>query len=191
MLNHLSEGLVNPCSLFELSLPWIFIKVFYWQPEYLLTDSHNSCSRKGALEIICSKSPGATLSQLPRTMSRWLLNIFKDRDSTTSLGNSCQYLVTCQVFPDVQTELPMFQCVPITSTPVTGHHLKVPGFICFIPFLLIFIHIDEIDETPLKSSLLQTNFVVGFFFFFSDPKDKVLSIMENGRGNKRTLGKLH
>ncbi|KAK4818676.1 hypothetical protein QYF61_017421 [Mycteria americana] len=39
-------------------------------------------------------SSGATYSQLPRTMSRQLLNISKDGDSTTSLGNLCQGSVT-------------------------------------------------------------------------------------------------
>ena len=34
---------------------------------------------------------------LPRTMSRWLLNISKDGGSTTSLSNLCQCLVTCTV----------------------------------------------------------------------------------------------
>ena len=33
-------------------------------------------------------------SQLPRTASRWPLNISEDGDSTTSLGNLCQCLIT-------------------------------------------------------------------------------------------------
>ena len=30
-----------------------------------------------------------------------------------------------KVFPDVQREPPVFQCVPIASGPVTGHHLSL------------------------------------------------------------------
>lgn len=47
------------------------------------------------VQLSCSSS--ATQNQLLRTVSRWLLNIFKDRDSSTSLGNTCQCLVTLTV----------------------------------------------------------------------------------------------
>ena len=58
----------------------------------------------------------ATYSSLPRTVSRWLLNMSKDGDSTVSLGNLCQYsvpLTVKKVFPNVQTEPPVFQFVLI------------------------------------------------------------------------------
>ena len=44
------------------------------------------------VQLPCSSR--ATYSRLPRTMSRRLLNLPKDGDSTTSLGNLCQCLVT-------------------------------------------------------------------------------------------------
>jgi len=64
-----------------------------------------------------------------RTMSKWLLNVSMDVDSTASLGNLLPCSVTLRkgdkgrkVFPDVQMELPVFQFVPVVSGPVTGHH---------------------------------------------------------------------
>jgi len=48
-------------------------------------------------EVTLVQSPcssRATQSCLLRTMPRWLLNISKDRDSTTSLDNLCKGLVT-------------------------------------------------------------------------------------------------
>ena len=66
-----------------------------------------------------------TQSQLPRTMSRWLLNFSKDGDSTSSLGNLCPCSVNLtveKVFPNVQREPPVFRFVPVASGPVTGHH---------------------------------------------------------------------
>ena len=67
----------------------------------------------------------AAESWLPRTMAKQLLNISKNGESTTSLGNLCQCLVTLtlkKVFPDVKRESSVFQCVPIASGPGTGHH---------------------------------------------------------------------
>jgi len=57
-------------------------------------------------------------------MSKWLLSISNVGDSNFSgqpvpvLGHSH----SLKVFLDVQREPPMFQCVPIVSDPVTGHH---------------------------------------------------------------------
>lgn len=47
------------------------------------------------VQHLCSSR--AAYSWLPRTMSRWLLNISKMRDYTPSLGNLCKYLVTLTV----------------------------------------------------------------------------------------------
>lgn len=78
----------------------------------------------------------ATSSQLPRTVSRFLLSIFEDGDSTASLGELWQCLVNLKVgkvFSDVQTEPPVFYFVLVASCPVTGHIWKVPGFTFFPP----------------------------------------------------------
>lgn len=59
-------------------------------------------------------------SWLPRTMSRWLLNISIEGDSTPTLINLCQCLVSLtvkKVFPNVQKEPPVFPLVPIASGP--------------------------------------------------------------------------
>jgi len=56
-------------------------------------------------------------------MSRWLLNISKDEDSTTSPVNLCLVTLTVKkVFPDVQRLPIVFQFVPIDSGPVIGQH---------------------------------------------------------------------
>lgn len=55
-----------------------------------------------------------------------LQNISKDGDSTASMGNLCQCLVTFtfaqKMIPDVQTEPSMCQFVPISSGSVTKQH---------------------------------------------------------------------
>jgi len=53
-------------------------------------------------------------------MSRQILNTSKVGDSTTSLGSLFQYLTLTvkKVLPNVQTELPACQFVPIASGPV-------------------------------------------------------------------------
>jgi len=50
----------------------------------------------GYLVQTCCSSRDA-LRQLPRTMSRWLLDISMDGDSATSLGDFCQPSVTLTV----------------------------------------------------------------------------------------------
>jgi len=58
-----------------------------------------------------------------------------------------------KVFPDVQREPSVFQCMPTASGPATGHHLSEPGPGFFAPFIPVFTHI----QIPLEpSSLLQT-----------------------------------
>ena len=46
-----------------------------------------------------------------------------------------------RVFPDIQRGFPVFQFVPIASSPVTGHHWKEPGCILFASSLKVFIHV--------------------------------------------------
>jgi len=61
-------------------------------------------------------STRATSSQLPRTVSRQLLNISKDGDSITSLGNLCQRLLTLTVkkcFLTFRGNLPCFGLCPL------------------------------------------------------------------------------
>lgn len=38
----------------------------------------------------------------------------------------------------------MFQFVPVVSCPGTEHHWKEPGSVLFVPFLQVFININEI-----------------------------------------------
>lgn len=72
---------------------------------------------------LTSCSSRATLSSLPRAMSRLLLCVFKDGDSTSSLSDPCQCSVphSKKVFPGVQREHPVSHLVPIASSSVTGH----------------------------------------------------------------------
>jgi len=48
-----------------------------------------------------------------------------------------------KVFPDGQRDPCVFPLEPITSGPVTGHHRKEPGSLCFAPFLQVFIGINK------------------------------------------------
>ena len=97
----------------------------YWHLLVPLTDSQSGWGRKGGSGGQLVQPPAQ--AGPPRATSRRLLNISKDGESTTSLGNLCQCLVTShsqKVFPDVQREPPVFQFVPIASCPVTGYHWK-------------------------------------------------------------------
>ena len=71
---------------------------------------------------------GRDLCGLHRTLSRWILNISREGDSTTSLGSLCQCSITLRVkkffLTSVQLELPLLQFVPIAPCPVAEHHWK-------------------------------------------------------------------
>ena len=100
---------------------------------------------------LCRSSCPATSRRLHRTISRWLLSISKDGDSTTSLGNLCQCRSPSQwksVSSFVQREPPIFQFVPVVSGPVTGHQWKEPVSVFFTPSLQVFEHIDETFPEP-------------------------------------------
>jgi len=53
-------------------------------------------------------SSWATWSPLSRAMSRWLLNISQDGDSTNSLGNLCQYPIALMLIK--KKSFPIFKC---------------------------------------------------------------------------------
>lgn len=58
-------------------------------------------------ELPTAGSPGLSLQ---------FLNLFKDGESTTSFDNLCQYsmdLTVKKILPDVQSDHPVFQFVPI------------------------------------------------------------------------------
>ena len=57
-----------------------------------------------------------------------------------------------KAFPDVQTEPPVFQFMPIASSPVTGHCWKEPGSGC-VPSLQVFVYIEKTTSPKLSSSL--------------------------------------
>ena len=67
--------------------------------DHTIAESQTGCSWKWPLEVIWSAPllSRATYSWLSRAMSRWLLNISKDRDSTTSPSSLCQCSVTLTV----------------------------------------------------------------------------------------------
>jgi len=82
---------------------------------------------KGLLEIILSNLLAQAV--LPRMVAQDHVQMaFKYLEGwrcQNPLANLCQRLVTLtvkKVFPDVQRDPPVFQCVPTGSCPVTGHH---------------------------------------------------------------------
>jgi len=58
----------------------------------VFSNLNDSMTSEGRL-LQCHLSSRTTYSRLPRTMSRWLLNVSSMGHSTTSLGNLCQCLV--------------------------------------------------------------------------------------------------
>ena len=58
----------------------------------------------------------------------------------------------------------MFQCLAITSGPVTGHHLKEPGSTLFARSLQVFIHIDKIILFFRLHSSHSQPFLIGQMF---------------------------
>jgi len=62
-------------------------------------------------------------SSLHRKVSRWVLNVSKEGDCTTSLGNLCQccHAYSEVGFPCLCMELPVLQFVLIDPCPVAGH----------------------------------------------------------------------
>lgn len=65
-----------------------------WCLNHRLTKGLSLDRTFGGYMVQLLSSSGATQSHLPRTMTRWLLNISKVRDSTTSLGNLRQFSVS-------------------------------------------------------------------------------------------------
>lgn len=85
-------------------------------------------------------------------MFRWLLNLSKERNSTASLSNLCQCLVTVTVkrFSWCSEGITCISVVPAASGSVTGYHCKKPLSDLFSPFLHVFIHINKaFSETSL------------------------------------------
>lgn len=104
-----------------------------------VTDYERSGGTSGAYLVQLLLKQGHN-SQLSKTTSIWPLSISKKGDSTTSLHNLCQCLITLS--KKVQFALPMFQFVPIATCPGTRHLWKVLGSICFVPSLLKHVDID-------------------------------------------------
>lgn len=92
-------------------------------------------------------------------MSWWLLNAFKDGDSTIALGNLCQCLLSLPVtvFPDVWRESPLCQLVSVSvswaSVPVTGYHWEEPGSVLLALSLQMLIPGDEIRRAASSPRL--------------------------------------
>jgi len=87
-------------------------------------------------------------------MSRRVLNISREGDSTTFLGSPdllC-HSHSNKVLPCVSMELPMFQFLLIAPSFTVAYHRKESAFISLTPSLQMYINNDEILSPP---SLLQ------------------------------------
>ena len=71
--------------------------------------------------------------QVAQTCVQLALNISKDGDCTRSLGDLFQCLTTLTVKRTFLTDYPVFQCVPIASCPLTGHHWEESGSVFISP----------------------------------------------------------
>lgn len=63
------------------------------------------------------------------------------------------HLHSAEGLPDAQSELPVFQSVPIASCSGTGHHWREPGSVLFAPSLQLFMGTDKIPQSLLFSRL--------------------------------------
>lgn len=72
----------------------------------------------------CSIIPSAPhlqhIAQYHFQMHRKILNLSREGDSATSLGNLFQFSVSLTVFPHTEMELPVFQFVPVASCAIIG-----------------------------------------------------------------------
>jgi len=82
-----------------------------------------------------------TYSRLHRTVSRWVLSISREGDSTTSLGSLFQCSVTLRGKKFFLMFTRNFLFVPVAPCPATGHHWKESGPILLTPIPKIFISI--------------------------------------------------
>lgn len=116
-------------------LKWQSIQ-FHWT-----TESQDVWGWKGPLEIILSYFPAQagtcrTSSPGPRPQGFW---ISPKMEAPQPLGNLCLCSATLTA-PDVQSEHPGFQVVPVVFCPVSRHHWKESGSVTFAPSLQVFIH---------------------------------------------------
>ena len=76
--------------------------------------------RSRSLTLLLKQVP---CSSLHMKASSWVLNISRERDSTTSPDSLFQCSVTVkEVFPHVCMDIPMFQFVPIVPCSLARHH---------------------------------------------------------------------
>lgn len=125
MLCHHRFELIETClDDNNLCLTFTKYKVRTWKTNYVCECSEHynriAHSQNGGgcrqLWTFCSPAPcwsRVTVIRRSRIMSRELLNVFKNGDSTMSLGNWCQCLITITVkkmLPDIQREPSCFLC---------------------------------------------------------------------------------
>jgi len=91
-------------------------------------ESQNCRAWKGPLEIIESNTPAkqAPYCRLHRLASRWVLNVSRKGESTTSLG-SCSsalspFITHEEVLSRIGVELPMLTLMAISPCPVPADH---------------------------------------------------------------------
>ena len=95
-----------------------------------------------------SCSSRVTWIRLPRTMSRWILNISKSGHSTTSLRNLCQCLITLTVkkcFLVFRQNLPCFSLcpLPLVLSPDTTENSLAPSSLPLLSYLYTLIRSSQ------------------------------------------------
>lgn len=109
----------------------------------------------------CSST--TTYCCLPRTVSKWLLNISKKgHNMYRKTGPVLSHPHNKKVYPDVQVEPPLSQCVPIGSGSVPGHQWNYPGSTLFPPSLQVFTAIDKVLSEPPLLQVEQSQFCQPF-----------------------------
>lgn len=101
-----------------------------------------------------------TYSQTPRTVSRQLLSISEDGDSTTYLGHVCQdsvILLFKKYFFTFRGNLLCFGLCPLPLVLALGNAEKKPDSVLSACFLHVFILTEKIPLTLLQAELSQVS----------------------------------
>lgn len=153
-LSHIPlPGTYSACHFKESTLT---INCVIWMPNVYHTESQDGWrgnTTRGHLVQHPSSSRGLQSTTL-RTVSRWLLNVSREADSTTSpsILFQCSVTYTVKFFLMFGWKLPCPSfCLPIVSHSYCWNHWEEPGYILLAPSLQI---LEYIDKIPSQSSAL-------------------------------------
>ena len=145
------ETPLHPC---HLSLPCFCFSLFLWFSNDILSFVLRLAQNCSTTEWLTSDASGCHLVQthctsmqstLPRTVSRWLLKISKEGDSTAFLGTLSQCSVM-NFFLLFRQSLMFSSLMSTASRSGSGHHWKEPDSFLFAISLQVFTDTDKMPQ---------------------------------------------